>query len=57
MITLPSTRITLDQQHGYRSRAVAFRAVNLMLKAAPGYVGTTGIGGAVLAVRRLTRGC
>ncbi len=41
----------------HRGSVVTFRAVNLMPKAALGYVGTTGIGGAALAVRRLTRGC
>ncbi len=41
----------------HRASIVTFQAVNLMPRAAPGFVGTTGIGGAVLAVRRLTRGC
>jgi len=40
-----------------RASVVTFRAVNLMPKAALGYAGTTGIGGAALGVRRLTRGC
>ena len=37
----------------HRASVVTFRAVNLMPRAAPGYVGTTGIGGAALAVRPL----